>query len=134
MTTPHDHLTAGPHRAVTKTLGEPTELMKPKKECAGSTCCGTSCETVHNAGFGATYNDCVASGTYDSTQAFKACEAEDGVGNCAVQDCSGTPVVCSSSAMNCRCWMYSGAAAGSANDAGGMACGCCTSACGVPWD
>jgi hypothetical protein len=104
-------------------------------ECTfGTGCCSNSCQTQHDAGFGGHYYDCVAQGTYNSTQALEACEAEDGVGNCVVTTCGGFGVVCSTGADNCRCWNYNGSAQGYAFDGNGKQCWCTTAPGPNPWN
>jgi hypothetical protein len=96
-------------------------------ECTvGTGCCGTSCQNTHNNGQGQNYYDCVALGTYNSTQAAKACEAYAGAGNCGTSaGCSGGNVMCSfGGSGNCACWGYDGTTAGYVFNGGMMLCYC----------
>src|ERR1019366_5797192 len=95
-------------------------------------CSGSAC-AVHSNGVGQTFEDCVPSGTYDATQALRACAAfAGGSASCTIQSCSpggpgpdeGVPgsggpnravtgqAACSAGALACDCWTFSGENAG----------------------
>jgi hypothetical protein len=97
-------------------------------ECATAACCGSACQTKHVAcmlganpaspctdGTGQYFYDCIAAGTFDSTQATKACTAITGsAGACVPGTCmGGHSIICSAGAPgNCVCWEYAGSNAG----------------------
>jgi len=108
-------------------------------ECtAGTGCCGTECQNVHENGLGQNFYDCVQLGTHDLSQAEAACLAFTGdalrchdYGLVCNGDLSGgadTRVVCGDYTVNsgdCACWGYSGPAAGYVyNAAGTTSCQC----------
>jgi hypothetical protein len=82
-------------------------------ECATPMCCGTKCQTVHTNGVGQNFYDCVATGTYNVSQANEACAAF-GAATCTSGQAAGLcpfgPVksVCGASGSKCYCWQYSG--------------------------
>jgi hypothetical protein len=107
-------------------------------ECAvGSGCCGQSCETEHDNGFGQNFYDCASASTYNVDQALAACAAFTGdIAQCVdygvtcdanddlVDD---TAVVCGapSASGDCACWAYSGLAVGYVfNEPSGNNCFC----------
>jgi hypothetical protein len=80
-------------------------------ECAGTACCGTSCQTSHMNGLGQTFLDCAASNTHNDTQAQAARTAWGMVSTSDFNDTSscadGTPMECRQTAGSCACWGYS---------------------------
>ena len=78
-------------------------------ECSTAACCGTSCEVVHDNGLGQTWNDCVALGTYNPTQATQAANAwAQGApfsAQCSFRT-SFENVVCVANTSDCACWAY----------------------------
>src|SRR5262249_54745687 len=86
-------------------------------ECAGSGCCASgACQTLHDNGVGQQFDDCVAGGTYDQTQATEACAAFTGdASQCHVSTtcASGVSAVCSDgSSSACNCWVFGGSGVG----------------------
>ncbi len=82
-------------------------------ECATPSCCGSSCATTHTNGVGESYWDCVDAGTYDQTQAGKACTAYTNAQfACSPASCvgdAGDLVICGSpDGGACGCWDYTG--------------------------
>ena len=82
-------------------------------ECATPSCCGSSCATTHTNGVGQSYFDCVDAGTYNQTQAGKACTAyTNDQFACTAGSCigdAGDLVVCGSpDGGACACWDYTG--------------------------
>ena len=78
-------------------------------ECAGSACCGASCQTAHSNGTGQTYYDCVAIDTYNQTQATEAANASPLGGTIFAGHCgSDTTVidVCNQTSSKCTCWGF----------------------------
>ena len=82
-------------------------------ECATPVCCDSACGITHMNGVGNNYFDCVDAGTYDQTQAGKACTAY--TGNqfaCQAASCigdAGDLVVCGApDGGGCACWDYAG--------------------------
>jgi hypothetical protein len=112
-------------------------------ECAGSACCGTGCQTVHNSGLTspADYYDCNGTGNTTQTQAMAACTGTGGSG-CAAKNvsCGGilgfggtsTSAACGTVNGTCYCWVYSGQNSGEVHAGGGG----CTIACssGSSWN
>src|SRR6185295_1610732 len=47
-------------------------------ECAGTGCCGASCQISHSNGVGQTFYDCSPPGTYNQARATEACTAFTG--------------------------------------------------------
>lgn len=82
-------------------------------ECPTPTCCGAGCATTHANGVGQNYYDCVDAGTYNSTQALKACTAytTDQLA-CAMYGCTsdaGDSMICGQpDGGGCACWTYVG--------------------------
>lgn len=87
-------------------------------ECAGTGCCGSSCQTIHSNGLGQNFFDCAPLGTYNVTQAMEACQAYIAVnptaGTCTTFICSGSSelIVGTTSSTNCASWAYSGSNVG----------------------
>jgi hypothetical protein len=79
-------------------------------ECAGTACCGSSCQTNHANGLGQNFLDCVAPNTYTDTQASAARTAWGMVSTSDFTDTTncgdGTPMVCRQTASSCACWGY----------------------------
>jgi len=92
------------------------DTSRPSAACACNTpaCCGSSCETTHDDGFGHHFYDCNPLDTYTSQEALNACGAYTG----DASTCSGgwycgvvaEPVICNSTTVaGCTvCWTYSG--------------------------
>ncbi|MBI5534379.1 MAG: hypothetical protein HY898_16770 [Deltaproteobacteria bacterium] len=109
--------------------------------CAGSPCCGTLCQGVHDNGQGQTYNDCHALGTvgdpstYTATMAQEAATAWNSGGTIAWAGCkTGSKTAdCyyNKTATQCAVWCYtnnSGSVAGHTYlNATGSTCYCPTS-------
>ena len=99
-------------------------------ECATPSCCGASCATTHAVGVNAlNYYDCVDAGTYDQTQAAKACTAY--TGNqflCSLATCTndaGDPLMCGNpDGGGCACWAYGGTSNGHVHLSGNTSCFC----------
>jgi hypothetical protein len=84
-------------------------------ECAGTGCCGSSCQTAHSNGVGQSFYDCTPLNTYNATQATEACNAYVNVygGSCGPGlVCGSGFVVCTTNVLPAHCWQYTGAAAG----------------------
>jgi hypothetical protein len=82
-------------------------------ECATPVCCGTGCGVTHMNGVGQNYYDCVDAGTYDQTQAGKACTAyTNNQFACQAASCigdAGDLVICGfPDGGGCACWDYAG--------------------------
>jgi hypothetical protein len=83
-------------------------------ECATPSCCGSACAITHNNGVGQSYYDCVDAGTYNQTQAGKACTAyTNDQFACMAASCigdAGDMVICGTpdGGTNCVCWDYVG--------------------------
>ena len=81
-------------------------------ECNTPGCCMSACETTHTNGLNQNFYDCVAQGTYNQTQAAKACTAY--TGNqfaCSMFTCAGDGgnlVICGTAGGRCACWAYVG--------------------------
>ncbi|MGO9836704.1 MAG: hypothetical protein ACLP1X_21115 [Polyangiaceae bacterium] len=86
-------------------------------ECSTPGCCGANCEDVHtngpaSIGLGNTWDDCVADGTYNVTQATAACVAWKGTGGCSGGWTCTTPThmvvaqdtICDNACT--MCWSY----------------------------
>ena len=116
-------------------------------------CSGSAC-AVHSNGVGQTFEDCVPSGTYDATQALRACAAfAGGSASCTIQSCSpggpgpdeGVPgsggpnravtgqAACSAGALACDCWTFSGENAGLVQSTKSTKCDPCAKGADV-WD
>ncbi len=96
-------------------------------ECNTPSCCGSSCQTTHSNGIGQSYYDCVAQGTYNSTQANEACTAY--ASGCQTFSCTGpgsNMVVCVTANGNCVCWNFSGSNVGHVHQSGSTTCNCPT--------
>jgi hypothetical protein len=115
-------------------------------ECHTSGCCGTGCQDVHtngpgSIGLGQTWDDCVAVGTINVTQATAACFAKFGsAGACQSGWTCGSgatkvsqTVVCDG---NCTtCWAYAAQGGTYPNTAGTVtACTCPSGLALGTWD
>jgi hypothetical protein len=82
---------------------------------------------VHGNGLGQFYSDCAPLGTYNETEAAKACAAAN-QGACMANTAlcgAGADMECTTSANTCLCWTYLGANAGRARVSGaGVICQC----------
>jgi hypothetical protein len=107
-------------------------------ECAGIGCCGGgACQQSHANGLGQKWFDCVATGTYNATQALAACAAFTGdASQCHALTCStGDLAVCSDgSSAACDCWIYSGGSIGRVKTSGAGSCGCNTHGNAPTWN
>jgi len=93
-------------------------------ECTTPSCCGTSCQTTHADGWGQSFYDCNALGTFTSASAVAACAAYaltmgGSSANCLdIWQCSfsGPTYVCygdpSGASCDGPCWDYTGGQAG----------------------
>jgi hypothetical protein len=83
-------------------------------ECATPSCCGSACANTHQNGVGQNYYDCVDAGTYNQTQAGKACTAyTNDQFACMAASCigdAGDLVICGTpdGGTSCVCWDYVG--------------------------
>ncbi len=99
-------------------------------ECPTPVCCGAGCAVTHNCGVNNLhYYDCVDAGTYDQTQASKACTAY--TGNqfaCSQATCTndaGDSLICGApDGGGCACWTYTGSAIGHVHLSGNSSCFC----------
>jgi len=108
-------------------------------ECKGTGCCANgACQTAHDDGVGQTFYDCVATGTYDQTQATEACAAFTGdASQCHVSTtcASGATAVCSAgSATACDCWIFAGTGVGKVKTNGAGSCTCHANGNPGSWD
>jgi hypothetical protein len=82
--------------------------------CEGDGCCGTGCQIKHNTGLGQNWFDCVAYGTYTSSQAGKACQAwsvaTGSTGACELINCQQGQAMCNK--KDAACWGFSNLIAG----------------------
>ena len=111
-------------------------------ECAGTACCGTVCETVHETGIPAptAYYTCTPTGNSTELEATAACLGVGGLG-CAPQTagCPGssglvqTNAVCGTVSGTCYCWSYAGVTSGTV---GSVPIGCSAIPCtaGNAWN
>ena len=98
-------------------------------ECATPTCCGASCATTHMNGIGQNYYDCVEAGTYNQTQAAKACTAfTNDQFACQQFGCvsdAGDMMICGPpDGGSCACWTYTGLDTGHVYKSGNSTCFC----------
>ena len=98
-------------------------------ECPTPTCCGAGCATTHSNGVGQSFYDCVDAGTYDQTQAAKACTAyTNNQFACSLATCTndaGDPLMCGNpDGGGCACWAYGGSANGHVHLSGNTSCFC----------
>jgi hypothetical protein len=95
-------------------------------ECNTPSCCGSSCATTHSNGIGQSYYDCVAQGTFNSTQATEACGAYTSSA-CSTLSCTGggsNLVACGTNNGACVCWDYSGSNVGHVHASVNATCYC----------
>jgi hypothetical protein len=102
-------------------------------ECATPSCCGSACATTHKNGIGQSYFDCIDAGTYDQTQAAKACTAyTNNQFACSAASCIGSDggatgdlVICGNpDGGTCACWNYQGTDIGYVHQSGNTSCFC----------
>ncbi|HEY2368398.1 MAG TPA: hypothetical protein VGH87_18505 [Polyangiaceae bacterium] len=99
-------------------------------ECATPSCCGSACATTHANGVGQNYYDCVDAGTYNQTQAGKACTAyTSDQFACQAASCigdAGDLVVCGTpdGGASCVCWDYTGQDTSHVYKSGSTTCFC----------
>jgi hypothetical protein len=99
-------------------------------ECATPTCCGSSCAITHSNGLSQNYWDCVDAGTYNQTQAGKACTAyTNDQFACMAASCigdAGDLVICGTpdGGTSCVCWDYSGQDTSHVYKSGSTTCYC----------
>jgi hypothetical protein len=113
---------AGGEPVVEAGAPEPEGGPVPPGPPGPASACGCPGCVIHSNGVGETFQDCVASGTHDPTQALEACSAFTGTSaDCATESCtsgSGGPgktpgqAVCGTRASVCDCWAFVGAAVG----------------------
>jgi hypothetical protein len=114
-------------------------------ECAGTACCGPSCETAHESGIPspATYYNCSATGNNNQIEATAVCLGVGGTG-CANQtaSCGGilgfggttTNAVCGTVSNTCYCWVYSGQNSGTVASVMYGQCNNIPCQSGQPWN
>jgi len=98
-------------------------------ECATPSCCGSSCAVTHANGVGENYYDCVEAGTYNQTQAAKACTAyTDDQFACNQAGCTddgGDMMICGyPDGGGCVCWTYVGPDESHVYKSGSTTCFC----------
>lgn len=99
-------------------------------ECATPMCCGAGCGVTHNVGVNSLkYYDCVDAGTYDQTQAAKACTVyTNNQFACSLATCTndaGDLLMCGGpDGGGCACWTYGGQAVGHVHLSGNATCFC----------
>lgn len=106
-------------------------------ECEGAACCaGGTCQVKHANGVGQSFFDCVATGTYNQTQATEACVAFTGdATKCHQMLCGSSPSVCSDgSTVACNCWMYDWSGSGKVKTNGAGNCACKGNSNTASWD
>jgi hypothetical protein len=99
-------------------------------ECPTPVCCGAGCATTHACGVNnLPYYDCVDAGTYNQTQAAKACTAYTNdqfacnAGTC--NNDAGDPLICGApDGGGCACWAYGGTGSGHVHLSGNASCFC----------
>ena len=69
---------------------------------------------THSDGLGQTWQDCVALGTYDQAEAFRACVANGGA--CVLNACGAVCDIDPHSPGYCSCWDYASPLAGHVNN------------------
>jgi hypothetical protein len=109
-------------------------------ECATPSCCGLGCQNQHvtcmlagnpsspcSDGTGKYYYDCIALGTFNVTQATKACAAVTGNASaCSMGSCPSQNLVIYGfdGSGNCVSWEYSGPAVGRMYKSNNASCFC----------
>jgi hypothetical protein len=109
-------------------------------ECAGTACCGNTCQTAHESGLSSpaatTYYNCSAAGNSTQIEATNACLGV-GASDCLFQTTTGclgtvTNAVCGTVSGTCYCWMFSGYNAGTVATA--LPCNAVPCTQGNPWN